>query len=228
MISAYSQPTEWNKLIPAPFWLRDRSIDLIDREIRNSQEGRIAYIKAKMNSLVDEGMIEKLYEASQAGVQIDLVVRGICCLRPGVEGMSENIRVVSVVGRNLEHSRIFVFANEGNEEYYLSSADWMPRNLDRRIELMFPVEDELCRARVSEVIDLQLQDTEGAHQGMPDGSYKRVDRRGKQILDSQQEMMDLATARAPRAVDVLEERRFEAITAAAFNALADEEEGEDR
>ena len=228
MISAYSQPTEWNKLIPAPFWLRDRSIDLIDREIRNSQEGRIAYIKAKMNSLVDEGMIEKLYEASQAGVQIDLVVRGICCLRPGVPGMSENIRVVSVVGRNLEHSRIFVFANEGNEEYYLSSADWMPRNLDRRIELMFPVEDELCRARVSEVIDLQLQDTEGAHQGMPDGSYKRVDRRGKQILDSQQEMMDLATARAPRAVDVLEERRFEAITAAAFNALADEEEGEDR
>lgn len=213
MISGYSQPTEWNKLIPAPYWLRDRSIDLIDREIRNSREGRVAYIKAKMNSLVDEEMIEKLYEASQAGVQIDLVVRGICCLRPGVEGMSENIRVVSVVGRNLEHSRIFIFANEGNEETYMSSADWMPRNLDRRIELMFPVEDALCASRVAEVIELQLLDTEGAHQGLPDGSYKRVDRRGKQILDSQQRLMDLAIERAPQALDVFEGRRFEAITA---------------
>lgn len=213
MISGYSQPTEWNKLIPAPYWLRDRSLDLIDREIRNSREGRVAYIKAKMNSLVDEEMIEKLYEASQAGVQIDLVVRGICCLRPGVEGMSETIRVVSVVGRNLEHSRIFIFANEGNEETYMSSADWMPRNLDRRIELMFPVEDALCASRVAEVIELQLQDTEGAHQGLPDGSYKRVDRRGKQILDSQQRMMELAIERAPQALDVIEGRRFEAITA---------------
>ncbi len=213
MISGYSQPTEWNKLVPAPYWLRDRSVDLIDREIRNSKAGRQAYIKAKMNSLVDDQMIEKLYEASQAGVTIDLVIRGICCLRPGVEGLSENIRVLSVVGRYLEHSRIFVFANEGDEEVYLSSADWMPRNLDRRVELMFPVEDSLCKERVLEVLDLALEDTEGAHLGQADGSYKRTDRRGKQILDSQKRLMELASKRAPKAVDVIRDRRFEIITA---------------
>lgn len=211
MISGYSQAQDWNKLVPAPFWLRDRSVALIDREIRNSKAGRIAYIRAKMNSLVDEDMIEKLYEASQAGVQIDLVVRGICCLRPGVEGLSENIRVVSVVGRYLEHSRIFIFANEGDEEIYLSSADWMPRNLDRRVELMFPVEDPLCRERVAEIVDYELKDTEGAHLAQSDGTYKRTDRRGKVILDSQEKLMELAIERAPLALDVISERRFEAI-----------------
>lgn len=196
MISGYSQPTEWNKLIPAPFWMRSSCLDLIDREIRNRLEGRSAYIRAKMNSLVDEQMIEKLYEASQAGVEIDLIIRGICCLRPGVPGLSENIRVVSVVGRYLEHSRIYILANDGNEETYLSSADWMPRNLDRRVELMFPVEDELCRSRIAEIMNLQLEDTEGAHVGQPDGSYKRQDRRGKVPIDSQARLMELAIERS--------------------------------
>ncbi len=211
MISGYAQPQDWNKLVPAPYWLRDRSIALIDREIRNSKAGRRAYIKAKMNSLVDEIMILKLYEASRAGVKVDLVVRGICCLRPGVPGLSDNIQVVSVIGRYLEHSRIFIYANDGAEETYISSADWMPRNLDRRVELLIPVEDPLCRERIGEIIDLELNDTEGAHVGQADGSYKRKDRRGKMILDSQEKLMELAIKRAPVDLDVIAERRFEAI-----------------
>ncbi len=228
MISGYAQPQDWNKLVPAPFWLRDRSEALIDREIRNAKDGRDAYIKVKMNSLVDERMIEKLYEASSAGVLIDMVVRGICCLRPGVEGLSENIRVVSVVGRFLEHSRIFIYCNDGDEETYLSSADWMPRNLDRRVELLFPVEDELCRERIREVIDYELEDTEGSHVAQPDGAYKRTDRRGKQILDSQQKLMDLAMQRAPVELDVIAKRRFEAITGVDIDRRAEESNGQDR
>ena len=138
-LTGYSDPPRMKKLAMAPTSLRERFLKLIERERRRAEDGQAAEIRAKMNSLVDEEMIRALYDASQAGVRIRLNVRGICCLRPGVKGVSETIEVVSIVDRFLEHSRIFHFRNGGDEEVYLSSADWMPRNLDRRIELLFPV-----------------------------------------------------------------------------------------
>ncbi len=196
MISGYSQPLSWNRLTSAPYWLRERFSDLIRREIENAKAGREAWIHAKMNSLVDEKIIVLLYEASQAGVQIDLIVRGICCLRAGVPGLSENIQVKSIVGRYLEHSRIYIFANGGKREIYLSSADWMPRNLDRRVELLFPVEDEACGERVLEIMDLQFRDTERSHVLQPDGTYKKADRRGRPSVDSQKEQEQMAMSRS--------------------------------
>ncbi len=196
MLSGFSQPDNWQRLIPAPLWMRKRFNNLIDREIKHAQAGRPAGIIAKMNSLVDEKIIDKLYEASQAGVQIDLIVRGICCLRPGVPGLSDQIRVRSLVGRYLEHARIYYFTNGGSPDLYLSSADWMPRNLNRRIELLFPVEDETCFARVKEILDLQLADNIRAHLGQPDGSYRKPDLRGVQSLDSQVACCRLAIERS--------------------------------
>ena len=139
MLSGYSEPRHWNRLALAPIWLRDRLYRLIDREIEHAKAGEEAYIIAKMNSLCDRDVIAKLYEASAAGVKIQLIVRGICCLRVGIPGVSENISVRSVVGTFLEHARIFCFGNGGHEELYMASADWMPRNLDRRVEIMFPL-----------------------------------------------------------------------------------------
>lgn len=147
MISGYSEPIRWNKLALAPLWLRGRFMRLIDREIQNAKDGSQAHIMAKMNSLCDKEIIEKLYEASCAGVKIELIVRGICCLKPGIKGLSENITVRSIVGNFLEHARIFYFENGGNWEVYMASADWMPRNLDKRVEIMFPVEDEELKKR---------------------------------------------------------------------------------
>ena len=141
-----------------------------------------------MNSLVDANIIDALYEASCAGVKIDLIVRGICCLRPGVPGLSENITVRSITGRFLEHSRIYYFYNEGQEDIYLSSADWMPRNLIRRVELLFPVEDPDCKARVMEVLEVELEDTVRSHFLDSDGSYHKLDLRGKTKLDSQEKL----------------------------------------
>ncbi len=206
MISGYSEPIGWHSLTMAPFWLRQRFLDLIERECENSKAGKEAWIKAKMNSLVDEEIIRALYKASQAGVQIDLVVRGICCMRAGVKGLSENIRVRSIIGRYLEHSRIYIFANGGMKEIYLSSADWMPRNLNRRVELMFPVEDEDCQRRVEEIMELQLRDTERAHLMQPDGSYKKKRRRGRELLDSQKRQEELAIMRSGRAEDAMKGR----------------------
>ncbi len=145
-----------------------------------------------MNSLVDEGIIRALYEAAQSGVEIQLIVRGICCLRPGVEGVSENIRVTSIVGRFLEHSRIFYFENEGKPKIYLASADWMPRNLDRRVEVAFPVEDERVREEVKDIIRLTLADNVKARVMQPDGLYKRIDKRGKEQVHSQMLFYDMA------------------------------------
>ena len=173
MISGYSEPDTWNKLIPAPYWLRTTFIELIEREINYANEGKHAAIIAKMNSLIDQEIIEYLYKASQAGVDIHLIVRGICGLRPGVPGLSENIRVRSLVGRYLEHARIYYFENDGHPEIYLASADWMPRNLDRRIELMFPVEDPDCFDRVRKILEVQLKDNLRAHLGLPDGTYRK-------------------------------------------------------
>ena len=192
MLSGYAEPPEWRRLIPAPLWLRHFLEKKIRREILNAREGKKASIIAKINSLVDGAMIELFYEASQAGVQIDLIVRGICCLRPGVEGLSDNITVRSITGRYLEHSRIYYFFNEGYEDLYLSSADLMPRNLDRRIELLFPVEEENCRKRIMEILKIELEDTVRSHWLRSDGTYHKLDLRGKVKLDSQIELCDLA------------------------------------
>src|SRR5262249_51139852 len=141
LLTGYSQGHDWHKLITAPRFLADRVIQLIDRERAHAEAGKPARIIAKMNALVDPGAIQALYAASRAGVRIDLIVRGICCLRPGLPDNSENIRVISIVDKFLEHSRISYFQNGDDPELYLTSADWMPRNFRRRVELMFPVED---------------------------------------------------------------------------------------
>ena len=171
-ITGYSDPPRMKKLTMAPTGLRERFLKLIERETRRAQDGQAAEIRAKMNSLVDEDIIRALYDASRAGVRIRLNVRGICCLRPGVKGVSETIEVVSIVDRFLEHSRIFHFRNGGDEEVYLASADWMSRNLDRRIELLFPVGPDM-RAKVLAILDAMFQDNVKARRLMPDGSYKR-------------------------------------------------------
>ena len=185
MLSGYSEPLYWNKLALAPLWLRNKFYSLIARETEHAKAGRPAKIVAKMNSLCDAGIIEALYEASAAGVQIDLIVRGICCLKVGISGVSENIRVRSIVGNFLEHSRIFYFLNDGEEEVYMGSADWMPRNLDKRVEILFPVENPELKQRVIHVLDVQLADTEKARLLQPDGTYNRVDRRGKEHICAQ-------------------------------------------
>ena len=174
LLSGYSEPPVWNKLVMAPLGLREKIYALIDNEIAMVRAGREGHIIAKMNSLIDQPVIQKLYEASAAGVHIDLIVRGICGLRTGIEGISDNITVRSIVGRQLEHSRIFWFANGGEEQLYLSSADWMPRNLNDRVELFFPVETEEHIRRIKELLDLYLRDNVGAHMMQSNGSYRRV------------------------------------------------------
>lgn len=171
MLSGYSEPAVWNKLAIAPIWLRDRFISLIKRETEFAKSGKKAFIKAKMNSLCDQGIIAALYEASAAGVKIDLVIRGICCLKTGISGISKNITVRSIVGNFLEHSRIFYFHNNGFEEVFMGSADWMPRNLDKRVEILFPVEDEKLKEEVIHILDIQLKDNVKARIMQPDGSY---------------------------------------------------------
>lgn len=192
MLSGFSIPQTWRRLVPAPIWMSDYFISKIRREAENAAEGKQARIIAKVNSLVDGTIIRELYNASNAGVKIELIVRGICCLRAGVPGMSENITVRSITGRFLEHSRIFYFYNDGAEDLYLASADWMPRNLKRRVELLFPIEDADCRARVLEILDVELRDTMRAHYLSEDGSYHKPDLRGKIKLDSQLKLIELA------------------------------------
>ncbi len=174
LLSGYSEPPVWNKLVMAPLGLREKIYALIDNEIAMVRAGREGHIIAKMNSLIDQPVIQKLYEASAAGVHIDLIVRGICGLRTGIEGISDNITVRSIVGRQLEHSRIFWFANGGEEQLYLSSADWMPRNLNDRVELFFPVETEEHIHRIKALLDLYLRDNVGAHMMQSNGTYRRV------------------------------------------------------
>lgn len=171
MLSGYSEPAIWNKLAIAPIWLRDRFISLIKRETEFAKSGKKAFIKAKMNSLCDQEIIAALYEASAAGVKIDLVIRGICCLKTGIPKISKNITVRSIVGNFLEHSRIFYFHNNGFEEVFMGSADWMPRNLDKRVEILFPVEDEELKKEVIHILDIQIRDNTKARIMQPDGSY---------------------------------------------------------
>ena len=174
LLSGYGEPPIWNKLVMAPLGLREKIYSLIDNEINMVNLGKEGHIIAKMNSLIDYPVIQKLYEASAAGVHIDLIVRGICGLRTGIEGISENITVRSIVGRQLEHSRIFWFANGGEAQLYLSSADWMPRNLNDRVELFFPVETEEHISRIKALLDLYLRDNVGAHMMQSNGNYRRV------------------------------------------------------
>lgn len=200
MLSGYSEPLVWNKLSLAPNWLRDKFISLINRERDNALADKPAKIIAKMNSLCDAGIIRALYDASAAGVEIELIVRGICCLKQGVSGMSETIHVRSIVGTFLEHSRIFYFENDGEPEIYMGSADWMPRNLDKRVEILFPVEDTKLKEQIVHILETQLADNLKAHILLPDnvidkekdspihiygGIYKKAERRGKAPIGSQ-------------------------------------------
>ncbi len=185
MLSGYSEPRSWNCLSLAPLWLKDRFLYLIGRETEHARNGEPAHIIAKMNSLCEPNVMAALYEASEAGVKIDLIVRGICCLRVGIPGISENITVRSIVGNFLEHSRIFYFENGGQPEVYAASADWMPRNLDRRVEIMFPLEDKDIQQKALHILETELADTVKAQVMQPDGTYVRVDRTGKELINSQ-------------------------------------------
>jgi polyphosphate kinase len=171
LLTGFSRQRWYRKLLVAPANMRQRFLELIDREVTLARAGGAARIVGKMNALVDPEIIQALYGASQAGVNVDLVVRGICCLRPGVPGVSDRIRVLSIVGRFLEHSRLWCFANDGAPEYYLGSADWMPRNLDRRVETVVPVDDESLHARLASLLDVCLSDNRQAWYLLPDGSY---------------------------------------------------------
>ena len=185
MLSGYSEPLHWNKLSLAPLWLRDKFLELIRRERDNALDGKEAKIIAKMNSLCDKEICDALYDASNAGVQIELIVRGICCVRTGIAQVSENITVRSIVGDYLEHSRIYYFWNDGKEEVYCSSADWMPRNLDRRVEILFPIDNEDLKNQVIEMLRILLSDNVKAQIMQQDGSYERIDRRGKVLMCAQ-------------------------------------------
>ena len=185
-LTVYSQRETFNKLLVAPINLRKKMIELIGREAENAKKGLPARITAKLNRLADTEIVNALYDASRAGVTIDLIVRGICTLRPGVSGMSENIRVRSIVGRLLEHSRVYFFENGGHNEVYIGSSDWMPRNLDRRVEVLTPIENDQMRWFLkTQYLESYLRDTEKASELQPDGSYKRSEARDSEPFDAQ-------------------------------------------
>lgn len=196
-LTGYSRQQTYRKLLVAPVNLRSHMLDLIRQEITHCQAGGKGRIIAKMNSLVDPTIIATLYEASQAGVQIDLIIRGICCLRPGLAGVSENIRVISIIGRFLEHSRIFYFCNGGDEQMFIGSADWMPRNLDRRVEAVTPIECDRILKSLKEILEVSLADNRQAWDLQPDGSYVQRQPQAKESERSSQKMfMDIALASA--------------------------------
>ena len=210
MLSGYSEPPAWNKLMVAPIWLKDRFLKLIEREADNAKKGKPAKIIAKMNSLCDPMIIEALYKASAVGVQIDLIIRGICCLKVGIPGVSENIRVRSIVGNFLEHSRIFYFYNDGFEDVYMGSADWMPRNLDKRVEITFPVEDEKLKQEVISILQLQLSDTLKVHILQPNGrEYAKQDLRGLEKIAAQDEFCKQALNQKSRLDETVVKTVFE-------------------
>ena len=174
LLAGYSDPPVWDSFLVAPINLRERCVALIDREIQHVKNGENGHIIAKMNSLLDSRMVDKLYEASQAGVKIELIVRGICVLIPGIPGVSDNITVRSLVGRFLEHSRVFWFNNGGREELYIGSADWMPRNLNDRVELMIPVKDTDCMHRIKNMVLKELEDNQKAHIMQSNGAWVKM------------------------------------------------------
>ncbi len=199
MLSGYSEPPTWNKLSLAPLWLRSKCLKMIRRETANARAGKSAHIMAKMNSLCDREVIAELYEASCAGVKIELVIRGICCLKAGVPGLSENITVHSIVGNFLEHARILYVENGGSPEVYMGSADWMPRNLDKRVEIMFPVEDPKLKEQVTHILKVQMEDNVKAHVLQPDGTYEKIDKRGKVLVTAQEQFCQEAVRAAKEA-----------------------------
>lgn len=208
MLSGYSEPLSWNRLVVAPIWLRKKFLKLIERETKNAREGKEAKIIAKMNSLCDKEIIAALYEASAAGVQIDLIVRGICCLRVGIPKVSENIRIRSIVGNFLEHSRIFYFFNDGIPEIYMGSADWMPRNLDRRVEIIFPVENEEIKKKVFHILEVERMDNTKAHVLNSQGQYEKIDKRGKTLVNSQEQFVKEAKVKKKKEYNIYQDRVF--------------------
>ncbi len=211
-LSGYGDVPSFYKLAMAPTGLRKKFLALIARERDLAKQGKKAKIIAKMNSLLDPEITRALYEASCAGVQIDLIVRGICCLRPGIPGVSENIRVRSIVGWLLEHSRIYYFYNDGNEEIYLSSADWMPRNLDRRIELLFPVEGGEHMRRLKACLELMLADNRKARNMDAQGRYTKQSARGKALVNSQEVFYQMAKEAAAESVEPKNKSGFQPAT----------------
>jgi polyphosphate kinase len=192
-LTGYSRQQSYRKLLVAPVNMRDRFLALIRREAEHCKNGRGGRIVGKMNALVDPQIIVALYEASMAGVKIDLIVRGICCLRPGVEEVSENIQVISIIGRYLEHSRVFYFQNGGQEEVYIGSADWMRRNLSRRVEAITPVEDGELIKDLQEILGIMLADNRQAWDLQTDGHYiQRRPTADSSEVSSQQILMDMA------------------------------------
>ncbi|MEE1228459.1 MAG: RNA degradosome polyphosphate kinase [Lachnospiraceae bacterium] len=208
MLSGYSEPVAWNRLIVAPLWMKKRFLAMIKREEDNAKAGKEAHIIAKCNSLCDRDIIEALYAASAAGVRIELIVRGICCLKVGIPGISENITVRSLVGTFLEHARIFWFYNDGHEEIYMGSADWMPRNLDRRVEIVFPIEEPDLIEKAKHILKVQLSDTKKARILEADGTYSRVDRRGKELIEAQEVFCQDAEQAAKKPVQTSLIRHF--------------------
>ncbi|MBR5597491.1 MAG: RNA degradosome polyphosphate kinase [Lachnospiraceae bacterium] len=208
MLSGYSEPLSWNKFAVAPLWLKDKFLYWIEREKEHAMKGETARIIAKMNSLCDQDIIAALYEASAAGVQIDLIVRGICCLKVEIPEISDNIRVRSIVGQFLEHSRIFYFENGGKSEIYCGSADWMPRNLERRVEILFPIEEEELKKKAFHILEGELRDTLKASIMLKDGTYEKVDRRGKEAYSSQDAFVEEAREEVRKSKEVENKRVF--------------------
>ncbi|MFQ3612847.1 MAG: RNA degradosome polyphosphate kinase [Cyanobacteriota bacterium] len=196
LLTGYSRQRQFRKLLVAPRTLRQGMEALIRREIRHAQAGKTARIIVKVNSLVDPQMIQVLYEASQAGVEIDLIVRGMCCLKPGILGLSERIRVISIIGRFLEHSRIFYFHNDGQEEYFMGSADYMTRNLDRRVEVVAPVQDPLLQQELKAILEISLSDNRQAWELHADGTYiQRQPQAGEEVRSTHQRLMERSASR---------------------------------
>lgn len=215
VLTGYSTPPVYNKMKVAPTGLRDFFEEMIRHETDNALAGLPSGIVAKINSLVDPSIIRLLYKASQAGVKITLIIRGICCLVPGVKGISDNITVRSIVGQLLEHSRIFIFENGGNRKIYMGSADWMQRNLDKRVELVFPIEDPDLMNRSFTIIETMLKDVLNTRIQLPDTSYELIDRRGKKLHNCQREFSEMAKkALASKRIVEKEENRFKPLMAA--------------
>jgi polyphosphate kinase len=190
-MTSFAKMPKFKTLSVAPLYLRDDVITFILREAENAKKGEKGYIFMKMNSLVDPDVVLALYEASCAGVKVDLVIRGICCLRPGIQGLSENISVRSIVGRYLEHSRIYMYYNKGHNNLYLASADCMPRNFYKRIEVMFPITDSNNKKRIFKIIDLILKDNVKARILGNDGIYTRAEISSDMPIDSQIELQKI-------------------------------------
>jgi len=185
VLTGYTKSMDWQKFAVAPRTLRPAFLRLVEQERQNAIAGKPSGITARMNSLSDVELINALYEASQAGVKIHLLVRGICCLKSGIKGVSENITVTSIIDRYLEHSRIFIFENAGRKRVYLSSADWMARNLDRRIEVLFPIDDEILKKEITDILEISISDNFKGRIQSSDGTYYRPSRRGKVTIHSQ-------------------------------------------